>query len=81
MKRNSFVASAVALFPACFVRVAGDAAASGWPKPSWRCNTPVVWLDVPSGVYYRKGDARYGRTKRGAYACEKQAVDAGNRAS
>jgi hypothetical protein len=41
----------------------------------------VVWLDIPSNVYYRKGQAAYGRTSRGAYTCEQRAIDAGNRAS
>jgi hypothetical protein len=41
----------------------------------------VVWLNVPSGIYHYKGERWYGRTKHGAYACEKEAVKAGDRAS
>jgi len=41
----------------------------------------VVWLNVPSGVYHYKGERWYGRTKHGAYACEKEAIAAGDRAS
>jgi hypothetical protein len=51
-----------------------------WRQPSWHCGSAVVWLDVPSGIYYYKGDRRYGRTNHGAYACEKIAMAAGNRA-
>jgi hypothetical protein len=41
----------------------------------------VVWLNIPSGIYHYKGERWYGRTKHGAYACEKEAVAAGDRAS
>src|SRR5580704_10807621 len=41
----------------------------------------VVWLNIPSGVYHYKGERWYGRTKHGAYACEKEAIRAGDRAS
>ncbi len=41
----------------------------------------VVWLNIPSGIYHYKGERWYGRTKHGAYACEKQAIKAGDRAS
>ncbi len=41
----------------------------------------VVWLNIPSGIYHYKGERWYGRTKHGAYACEKEAIKAGDRAS
>jgi hypothetical protein len=41
----------------------------------------VVWLNIPSGIYHYKGERWYGRTKHGAYACEKEAVAAGDRAT
>jgi hypothetical protein len=41
----------------------------------------VVWLNIPSGIYHYKGERWYGRTKHGAYACEKEAKMAGDRAS
>lgn len=41
----------------------------------------VVWLNIPSGIYHYKGERWYGRTKHGAYACEKEAIRAGDRAS
>jgi len=41
----------------------------------------VVWLNIPSGIYHYKGERWYGRTKHGTYACEKEAVKAGDRAS
>jgi hypothetical protein len=51
----------------------------GWTKPT--CGSAVVWLDIPNGIYYRKGERWYGRTKRGAYTCENLAISAGNRAN
>ncbi|HEY3676337.1 MAG TPA: hypothetical protein VGK84_10145 [Candidatus Tumulicola sp.] len=56
-------------------------AKSNFADPSWSCASPVVWLDIPSGLYYRKGEGGYGRTERGAYTCEQRAVEAGNRAN
>jgi hypothetical protein len=53
--------------------------ASGWRKPMWHCGSAVVWLNTASGIYYHKGDRWYGRTERGAYTCEKEAINAGNR--
>ncbi len=41
----------------------------------------VVWLNIPSGIYHYKGERWYGRTKHGAYACEKEAIAAGDRSS
>jgi hypothetical protein len=41
----------------------------------------VVWLNIPSGIYHYKGQRWYGRTKHGAYACEKEAIKAGDRAT
>ncbi|MGA7202299.1 MAG: hypothetical protein WBX26_10750 [Candidatus Cybelea sp.] len=41
----------------------------------------VVWLNIPSGIYHYKGERWYGRTEHGAYACEREAIKAGDRAS
>jgi hypothetical protein len=41
----------------------------------------VVCLNIPSGVYHYKGERWYGRTKHGGFACEKEAIKAGDRAS
>jgi hypothetical protein len=41
----------------------------------------VVWLNVPTGIYHLKGERWYGRTKHGAYVCEKEADQAGDRAT
>jgi hypothetical protein len=91
MKRTLFIASVASVVAAIrpILAKAEDLAQRapiaanvepGWPKPAWCCSSPVVWLDVPHGVYYRNGASRYGRTERGAYTCEDHAAKAGNRA-
>ena len=42
-------------------------------------NDIVVWLNLPTGIYHMKGERWYGRTKDGAYICEKEADQAGDR--
>ena len=44
-------------------------------------NDVVVWLNIQSGIYHYKGERWYGKTKHGAYVCEKEAIAAGDRAS
>ena len=39
----------------------------------------VVWLNTNSGIYHMQGERWYGRTKHGAYVCEKEADQAGDR--
>jgi hypothetical protein len=41
----------------------------------------VVWLNIPTMIWHYKGERWYGRTKHGAYVCEKEAAAAGARAT
>jgi hypothetical protein len=41
----------------------------------------VVWLNLPTMIWHYKGQRWYGRTKHGAYVCEKEAAAAGARAT
>jgi hypothetical protein len=41
----------------------------------------VVWLNLQSGIYHYKGQRLYGNTKSGAYVCQKEADQAGDRAT
>ena len=41
----------------------------------------VVWLNLPSGIYHFKGQRWYGNTNNGAYVCEQEADQAGDRAT
>jgi len=92
MKRSFFIAaaaSAVSISRPLLARAGDDRAkpvpieanvkVSGWNM--WHCGSAVVWLNIASGIYYYKGDRWYGRTKRGAYTCESEAINAGNRPS
>jgi len=40
----------------------------------------VVWVNLRSKVYHASGSKDYGKTKKGAYMCEKESVAAGFRA-
>lgn len=42
-------------------------------------NDTVVWLNTSSGIYHLQGERWYGRTKHGAYVCEHEADQAGDR--
>jgi hypothetical protein len=41
----------------------------------------VVWANLKSKVYHFAGTPSYGATKRGAYMCEQDAIEAGMRAA
>lgn len=41
----------------------------------------VVWVNLPSGIYHFKGERWYGNTKSGAYVCQREADQAGDRAT
>jgi hypothetical protein len=41
----------------------------------------VVWLDLPRGVYYRKGQKRYARGATGSFVCRGEARSNGYRRS
>jgi hypothetical protein len=39
----------------------------------------VVWLNLPTGIYHLQGERWYGRTQHGAFVCEREADQAGDR--
>lgn len=41
----------------------------------------VVWLNLPTMIWHYQGQRWYGRTKHGAYVCQKEAAAAGARAT
>ena len=43
------------------------------------CGTDaVVWLDVPTHTFWRKGQKGYGASRSGSYTCRKDAIKTGN---
>ncbi len=44
-------------------------------------NDTVVWLNFPTRIYHFKGERWYGMTKNGAFVCQKEADQAGDRAT
>lgn len=51
--------------------------ASGATMPSCATNDPVVWVNTKSKVYHSQGDAYFGKTKAGRYACTSKAISMG----
>ena len=49
-------------------------------KTNCRADT-VVWVNSTSRVYHASGSRSYGKTKTGAYMCEKESAAAGFRAA
>ena len=42
-------------------------------------NDIVVWLNIPTRIYHMQGMRWYGATHSGAYVCQKEADNAGDR--
>lgn len=59
---------------------AGQFATEAEAKASCPGDT-VVWVNTSTKVYHHAGAATYGKTKRGAYMCEKETAAAGYRAA
>ncbi len=59
---------------------AGQFASEGEAKASCPGDA-VVWANIGTKVYHHAGASTYGKTKRGAYMCEKQATASGIRAA
>jgi hypothetical protein len=95
MKRSFFIAAAASAIPIgrpllaraedltkqARIETNGETFGSRKPMFVWDCGSAIVWLNIASGIYYYKGDRWYGCTMRGAYTCEREAINAGNRAS
>jgi hypothetical protein len=65
---------------AAAVLKAGQFASESEAKASCPGDT-VVWANLNTKVYHHAGAATYGKTKRGAYMCEKETAAAGFRAA
>jgi hypothetical protein len=72
--------------PTAQPRPAPAAAAAGHYKTEAEAKShcagdTVVWLNTKSKIYHFAGAKTYGKTKEGAYMCQKEADKAGNRAA
>jgi hypothetical protein len=57
----------------------GQYAAEADARASCPADT-VVWINLGSGIYHASGSRSFGKTKKGAYMCEKETIAAGFRA-
>jgi len=55
----------------------GEHAKRAGDLPKGRPGPGMVWVDSKHGIYYRQGNAKYGKTKHGAYMSEGDAVNRG----
>ena len=73
----AILASSFAILPGASVGQALYASASEAAK---QCPSDiVVWVNTPTRIYHYPGTRWYGRTKQGAFVCEKEAKKAGMR--
>jgi hypothetical protein len=78
--------SAMLLLPAARAQSNAEVAHSGEGKehasragdlPRGKPGPGMVWVDAKKKIYYREGNAKYGKTKQGAYMSEGDAVNRG----
>jgi hypothetical protein len=76
------LASVLALRPSLALTASQTEPLASFQEAEAHCtNDLVVWLDLPSKVYYFRGQQRYGSTPNGACVCREQAERAGMKAT
>jgi hypothetical protein len=65
--------------PAATTPAASKPAATQQTRPA--NSTGMVWVNTDSGIYHKPGTRYYGKTKRGKYMSEADAIKAGYRAA
>jgi len=51
------------------------------PQPAPPAGSGQVWVNLETKVYHKEGDRWYGKTKKGQYMAEADAIKAGYRAA
>ena len=74
-------AAAAAPVPSVSKRAAAPAAQASAAAPRGNPGPGMVWVNLDSKVYHHQGDRWYGKTKKGQYMSEADAIKAGYRDS
>ncbi|MBN6741996.1 hypothetical protein JKG47_15925 [Acidithiobacillus sp. MC6.1] len=80
--RNYLFIFFMSIFLACFSVQSASAIDLFASQEAAQVHCPkdtVVWLNTKTGVWHYRGERWYGRTRYGAYVCEKSAARAGDR--
>jgi hypothetical protein len=76
------ISFAIAIGPVSQAMAAGMATFTTEGEARQHCpGDTVVWLNLPTGIYHFQGERWYGRTKSGAFVCQKEAEAVGDRAT
>ncbi|MGC2527196.1 MAG: hypothetical protein WA639_05590 [Candidatus Acidiferrum sp.] len=62
--------------PAAAAKTASSPSATKPAKPA-ESGAGMVWVNTATGVYHKKGSRWYGKTKKGKYMLEEDAIKAG----
>jgi hypothetical protein len=77
--KTSASASPAAANPAPATRATTEAATSATPAPGG--GHGLVWVNTDSHIYHKEGSRFYGKTKKGKYVNEADAIKEGDRAA
>ena len=70
------------LLPTVFAHADGLTLFNSETQAQQHCpNDTVVWLNTATGVYHFAGQRWYGATKNGAFVCQQEANQTGDRAT
>jgi hypothetical protein len=77
--KTSASASPAAASPAPATRAAAKATTNATPAPGG--GNGMVWVNTETRVYHKEGSRFYGKTKKGKYVTEQEAIKEGDRAA
>src|SRR5438045_9506338 len=77
--KTSAPASPAAASPAPATRAAANTTTNATPAPGG--GNGMVWVNTDTHVYHKEGSRFYGKTKKGKYVTEQEAIKEGDRAA